>query len=271
MCCQQRAWRQLTHRSSAEDLLPCVNNLTLPQVVEERVADDTMLVIKGAKTSRAATLLLVSAGCCLLRPWALRDPGQPPWQCLQPCALGLFTRISSWTPEFSSLADTNTRSTGACKHAPPSPHARQRGANDYMLDEMDRSLHDSLCVVKRVLESGNVVPGALRAARNTALRRCPSAGLRSGCAAAPTASFHNWGSRFLPQVISPPPCTFPSPGGGAVEAGLSIYLENFATTLGSREQLAIAEFAEVRRAQSLLLSAYCSVPAAQRLLLSACC
>ena len=35
-----------------------------------------------------------------------------------------------------------------------------RGANDYMLDEMDRSLHDAFCVVKRVLESGKVVPGA---------------------------------------------------------------------------------------------------------------
>src|SRR5882672_3284149 len=34
------------------------------------------------------------------------------------------------------------------------------------------------------------------------------------------------------------------PGGGAVEAALSIYLENFATTLGSREQLAIVQFAE---------------------------
>jgi len=66
-----------------------------------------------------------------------------------------------------------------------------RGANDMHLDEMDRSLHDALCVVKRVLESGAVVPG-----------------------------------------------------GGAVEAGLSIYLENFATSLGSREQLAIAEFAD---------------------------
>ena len=33
-------------------------------------------------------------------------------------------------------------------------------------------------------------------------------------------------------------------GGGAVEAALSIHLENFATTLGSREQLAIAEFAD---------------------------
>ena len=34
-----------------------------------------------------------------------------------------------------------------------------RGANDYMLDEMDRSLHDAFCIVKRVLESGVVVPG----------------------------------------------------------------------------------------------------------------
>lgn len=66
-----------------------------------------------------------------------------------------------------------------------------RGANDYMLDEMERSLHDSLSVIKRTLESGSVVPG-----------------------------------------------------GGAVESALSIYLENFATTLGSREQLAIAEFAQ---------------------------
>ena len=34
-----------------------------------------------------------------------------------------------------------------------------RGANDFMLDEMDRSLHDAFCIVKRVLESGTVVPG----------------------------------------------------------------------------------------------------------------
>ncbi|KAI5782967.1 chaperonin Cpn60/TCP-1 family [Pyronema domesticum] len=65
-----------------------------------------------------------------------------------------------------------------------------RGANDFQLDEMERSVHDSLCAIKRTLESGKVVPG-----------------------------------------------------GGAVETALSIYLENFATTLGSREQLAIAEFA----------------------------
>jgi T-complex protein 1 subunit alpha len=66
-----------------------------------------------------------------------------------------------------------------------------RGANEFLLDEMHRSLHDSICVVKRVLESKHVVPG-----------------------------------------------------GGAVEAGLSIFLERFATTIETREQLAIAEFAE---------------------------
>ncbi|THG05311.1 hypothetical protein TEA_015997 [Camellia sinensis var. sinensis] len=40
---------------------------------------------------------------------------------------------------------------------------------------------------------------------------------------------------FLMEVVA---------GGGAVEAALSVYLEYLATTLGSREQLAIAEFAE---------------------------
>lgn len=55
-----------------------------------------------------------------------------------------------------------------------------RGANDFMCDEMERSLHDALCVVKRVLESKCVVPG-----------------------------------------------------GGAVEAALSIYLENYATSMVS--------------------------------------
>ena len=66
-----------------------------------------------------------------------------------------------------------------------------RGANDFFLDEIERSVHDSLCVVKRVLESNSLVSG-----------------------------------------------------GGAVEVALSIYLDDYARTLGSREQLAIAEFSE---------------------------
>ena len=34
-----------------------------------------------------------------------------------------------------------------------------RGPNDYQLDEMERSVHDSLSAVKRTLESGSIVPG----------------------------------------------------------------------------------------------------------------
>merc|ERR1719409_1954734 len=94
------------------------------EVIEERIADDDHLIIKGGKTQAACSVLL-------------------------------------------------------------------RGANMQMLDEIERSLHDALCAIKRALESASVVPG-----------------------------------------------------GGCVESALSIYLENFATTLGSREQLAIAEFAE---------------------------
>ncbi|XP_019188935.1 PREDICTED: T-complex protein 1 subunit alpha [Ipomoea nil] len=94
------------------------------EVVEERIADDDVIMIKGTKTTSAVSVIL-------------------------------------------------------------------RGANDFMLDEMERALHDSLCIVKRTLESTTVVAG-----------------------------------------------------GGAVESALSVYLEYLATTLGSREQLAIAEFAE---------------------------
>jgi len=66
-----------------------------------------------------------------------------------------------------------------------------RGPTDIACDEMERSLHDALCVVKRVLESKTVVPG-----------------------------------------------------GGTVEAALSIFLERYANSVASREQLAIAEFAK---------------------------
>jgi len=66
-----------------------------------------------------------------------------------------------------------------------------RGANDFMCDEIERSIHDALCVVKRVGESKSVVAG-----------------------------------------------------GGCVEAALSIFLENYAATMASKEQLAVAEFAQ---------------------------
>jgi len=34
-----------------------------------------------------------------------------------------------------------------------------RGANEFMTDEIERSIHDALCVVRRTLESGYVVAG----------------------------------------------------------------------------------------------------------------
>lgn len=34
-----------------------------------------------------------------------------------------------------------------------------RGANEFMCEEISRSVHDALCVVKRALESGFVVAG----------------------------------------------------------------------------------------------------------------
>ncbi|KAK5084201.1 chaperonin-containing T-complex alpha subunit Cct1 [Exophiala xenobiotica] len=66
-----------------------------------------------------------------------------------------------------------------------------RGSNDYQLDEMERSVHDSLSAVKRTLESGAVVPG-----------------------------------------------------GGAVETALHMWLEEYALTIASREQLAVGEFSQ---------------------------
>lgn len=66
-----------------------------------------------------------------------------------------------------------------------------RGANYFVLEEMERALNDALWAVARTLDAALVVAG-----------------------------------------------------GGAVECALSVYLENFAHCLGSREQLAIAQFAE---------------------------
>ncbi|KAJ4791305.1 T-complex protein 1 subunit alpha [Rhynchospora pubera] len=62
------------------------------EVVEERIADDDVVMVKGTKNTSAVSLVL-------------------------------------------------------------------RGANDYFLDEVERSLHDALCIVKRTLESNAVVAG----------------------------------------------------------------------------------------------------------------
>ena len=102
-----------------------------------------------------------------------------------PQCLGCASRVYE-----DSISDSDMMIISGCESGRAAT-VLLRGANDYLLDEVDRSLHDAFCIVKRVLESGKVVPG-----------------------------------------------------GGSVESALSVYLETYATTLESREQLAIAEFAE---------------------------
>ncbi|CAD7940473.1 unnamed protein product [Amoebophrya sp. A25] len=66
-----------------------------------------------------------------------------------------------------------------------------RGANEFMLEETERSIHDALMAVGKTAESNSVVPG-----------------------------------------------------GGAVETQLSLHLDDFSRSLDSKEQLAVAQFAD---------------------------
>lgn len=105
-------------------------------------------------------------------------------ECIDPKSLGEAELV-----EEGKVGDGELLYIKGCKNT-KAQTVVLRGANDYMLDEIDRSLHDSLCVVKRVLESNAVVPG-----------------------------------------------------GGCVEAALSIYMDSFAEAMGNKEQLAVAAFA----------------------------
>lgn len=84
-----------------------------------------------------------------------------------------------------------------------------RGANEYSLDEMERSVHDSLSAVKRTLESGRIVPGG--GAVETAL--------------------HIYLEEWATSVVS---------GGSSNTPSIIDTNKHFQ---GSREQLAIAAFA----------------------------
>lgn len=69
-------------------------------------------------------------------------------------------------------------------------------------------------------------------------------GLQAGVLQTVAGEYHaGCAPRSCPPVPVWLPC-LPPAGGGAVETALSVYLESFATTLGSREQMAIAEFAD---------------------------
>jgi TCP-1/cpn60 chaperonin family len=64
--------------------------------------------------------------------------------------------------EEETVADDDVLMIKGCKNS-RAVTVLLRGANEYLLDEMDRSLHDAFCIVKRVVESGAVVPGARHA------------------------------------------------------------------------------------------------------------
>lgn len=109
------------------------------EVVQERISDDELILVKGTKVVSSSSIILRGAN------------GK---------ALPTTRFPNSYFPESIRSRSFFQKTI------------------DFLLDEMERALHDSLCAIKRTLESGSVVPG-----------------------------------------------------GGAVETALSIYLENFATTL----------------------------------------
>lgn len=90
----------------------------------------------------------------VLLPWSPRILSPLLALCAQPL---LCLALPPSTPLPPSLFSQQIKINGTKTSAAAT--LLLRGANDMHLDEMDRSLHDALCVVKRVLESGAVVPG----------------------------------------------------------------------------------------------------------------
>jgi len=136
-----------------------------------------------------------------------------------------------------------------------------RGANDYMLDEMERALHDSLSIIKRTLESGSVVPGggAVETALNVYLEGFAKSLVRNftphcltldsyGHASAPALcpSLSHDSQHFLAITLNQICQQFKlcaqnyAPSTRSFRGCVSL----FSTNKASREQLAIAEFAD---------------------------
>ena len=126
------------------------------EVSQERICDDELIMVRGTKARTAASIVL---------------RGKP----------SFIIEVTMWIARV--LLHYLSTPNQLCQNIYVVYSVRNLniGPNDFYCDEMERSIHDSLCVVKRVMESKSVVVG-----------------------------------------------------GGAVEAALSIYLENFATTLSSR-------------------------------------
>ena len=158
---------------------------TALEVVEECIAGDDVLVVRGGggvtgAVGSEAAAANGNGGAATAAPAPTPAPATPDDGAVDATA---SPPLPPSTAAFPPTGPAPVASGGAT--------ILLRGANDFLLDEMERSVHDALCAVRRVLESGSVVPG-----------------------------------------------------GGAAEAAVSVALESYAATLGSREQLAIAEFAD---------------------------
>ena len=75
------------------------------------------------------------------------------------CNLGNTCLLCHSKSAIFDQESSGTRLTVMFHTSNPSASIILRGANDYMLDEMERALHDTLSIIKRTLESGSVVPG----------------------------------------------------------------------------------------------------------------
>ena len=121
-----------------------------------------------------------------------------------------------------------------------------RGSNDYQLDEMERSIHDSLSAVKRTLESGSIVPGggAVETALHIYLEEFAVTVVRPSSPILIDRPLPSTAPHYIPTSSIPPPLHPPFPPSSLPPPTVHQLIPQ----QGSREQLAIGEFA-----QSLLI------------------
>ena len=127
-----------------------------------------------------------------------------------------------------------------------------RGANDYMLDEMERALHDTLSIIKRTLESGSVVPGggAVETALNVYLEGFAKSLVRHSLSFSPYSHCHTSAYANLHHMTDDTPHSHVNQF--SIHSNHTICAAHPNRThwgylyphQASREQLAIAEFAD---------------------------
>eukprot|EP00971_Amphidinium_carterae_P173495 3439185-Amphidinium_carterae.1 len=134
----------LIHWSLCLGARPCAKIQSSPRAVcDQRVGDNDFIFVKGCSTSKAVTLLLrhgLSATRVASSPGQGKLMPKPPhWLCSTHWDRSGMLRHSS-----VSFKDKVGNASRLPWHA-----LNSRGANEYMLEELDRSIHDALCAVSR--------------------------------------------------------------------------------------------------------------------------